>query len=136
MRITRARGVSQSFLRTDQRSQAHRLHHAQDTLVINRLRHRITQRCCDSPTSIAPLVLVIDSANSGSHVALQLSPLDRLALIVERAISKACDLQQINQLIMMPQPGYQARFVYTGDRFDRINDCSYFRHDLPLPPDQ
>jgi hypothetical protein len=69
-------------------------------------------------------VLEIDSADPGLHGALLVGALGRLALVVKRAARQA--LQQVCQLVVMPQRGNQTRFVGAADLFDRIKACSSF----------
>ena len=73
-------------------------------------------------------MLVIDSADPGLHGALLVGALARLALVVERAAWQACDLQQVCQFMVTPQPGNQTRFVGAADLFDRIKACNFFRY--------
>jgi hypothetical protein len=60
------------------------------------------------------------------HGALLVGALGRLALVVKRAARQARYLQQVCQLVVMPQPGNQTRFVGAADLFDRIKACSSF----------
>lgn len=70
-------------------------------------------------------MLVIDSANSGLHGALLVGALGRLALVVERPARQARHLQQVRQIMVMPQSGNQTRFVGAADLFDRIKVCNF-----------
>lgn len=65
-------------------------------------------RCC---VSVAALVLVIDSTNSGLHGAFLVGALDRLALVVERAARQASYLQQLRQFMVMPQGVHKLREI-------------------------
>jgi hypothetical protein len=48
--------------------------------------------------SVAALVLVVDTADPDTHNALPIGPLGRLAVVVERAASKTCNLEQVCRL--------------------------------------
>lgn len=73
-------------------------------------------------------MLVIDDADPCLHGALPIIPLCRVAVVVERAASQTCNLEQVCQFMVMPQPGNQTRFVGAADLFDRIKACNFFRY--------
>ena len=73
-------------------------------------------------------MLVIDGTDAALHVTLLFGAHVRLTLVTVGAAGKACYLQQVCQLMVLPQPGNQMRFVGAADFFARIKACNFFRY--------
>ena len=73
-------------------------------------------------------MLVINGTDSALHVALLFGAHFWLTLVIVGATGKACYLEPVCQLLVLPQPGNQMRFVGAADFFARIKACNFFRY--------